>query len=65
MDGVNSRMRTCSSCSVKKDLEQFAGNNLCCERYLERRRQHSAKKNEKVKERNKRYKEENEEQINA
>ena len=56
MEGMNTGMRTCSGCSVK---------NLCCERCLERRRQYRAKGLKKVKERNIRYKEKNEEQINA
>ena len=65
MDGENCDVRTCSNCHVKKELDKFVGKNLTCERCLERKRLYWANKPEKVKEWNRSYKEENEEQIKA
>ena len=65
MDGGNPDVRTCSNCHVKKELDKFVGKTLTCQRCLERKRQYRANNPEKVKQWNHRYKEENEEQINA
>ena len=65
MDGETPNVRTCGDCNVKRDLENFVGENKCCERCLEKRRRYRAKYPEKVKERSKKYRGENSEQIKA
>ena len=63
MDGETPDVGTCTDCYAKRDVENFVSKNLCSEMCLEKRRRYRAKSPEKVKERSKKYKEENEEKT--
>ena len=65
MDVLNTQLRSCGDCKVKRDIEEFTGKNLCCNKCLEKGRRYRAKNPDKVKELWQRYSAENPEEIKA